>query len=108
MCVIKSLCVCVCVVQALCVCAYACVRDSVVQGSVAVSVGHICHVTQHHWGHAVRSTQEVPRDADACDTVTGDCLRCLHNTHGSSCERCKPGYYGDALVQDCKGTCVVI
>ncbi|XP_031417593.1 laminin subunit beta-4 [Clupea harengus] len=43
-----------------------------------------------------------PRDADACDTVTGDCLRCLHNTQGSSCERCRPGYYGDALVQDCK------
>ncbi|XP_076120651.1 laminin subunit beta-4 [Alosa pseudoharengus] len=43
-----------------------------------------------------------PQDARACDGVTGVCLRCLHNTLGPSCESCKPGYYGDALVQDCK------
>uniref|UniRef100_A0A3B3T2G9 Laminin, beta 4 n=1 Tax=Paramormyrops kingsleyae TaxID=1676925 RepID=A0A3B3T2G9_9TELE len=43
-----------------------------------------------------------PRDASSCDAVTGECLRCLHNTHGSRCERCQPGYYGNALAQDCK------
>uniref|UniRef100_A0A4W6C9Y6 Laminin subunit beta-1 n=1 Tax=Lates calcarifer TaxID=8187 RepID=A0A4W6C9Y6_LATCA len=41
-------------------------------------------------------------DRDACDSLTGECLRCLHNTMGSGCQNCKPGYYGNALVQDCK------
>ncbi|KAL2093324.1 hypothetical protein ACEWY4_010636 [Coilia grayii] len=43
-----------------------------------------------------------PEDAHACDSLTGTCLRCLHNTQGAFCDSCKPGYYGDALVQDCK------
>ncbi|XP_014003610.1 laminin subunit beta-4 isoform X3 [Salmo salar] len=43
-----------------------------------------------------------PADSDACDSVTGECLRCLHNTQGPRCQSCKPGYYGDALAQDCK------
>ncbi|KAM3872975.1 laminin subunit beta-4 [Diretmus argenteus] len=38
----------------------------------------------------------------ACDGVTGECLRCLHNTNGPHCQNCKHGYYGDALAQDCK------
>ncbi|XP_036374359.1 laminin subunit beta-4 [Megalops cyprinoides] len=43
-----------------------------------------------------------PRDGDACDSLTGECLRCLHNTQGPRCQSCKSGYYGDALAQDCK------
>ncbi|XP_051237149.1 laminin subunit beta-4 isoform X1 [Dicentrarchus labrax] len=43
-----------------------------------------------------------PDDRDACDSVTGECLRCLHNTMGPQCQDCKPGYYGYALDQDCK------
>uniref|UniRef100_UPI003AAF4A91 laminin subunit beta-4 n=1 Tax=Centroberyx gerrardi TaxID=166262 RepID=UPI003AAF4A91 len=43
-----------------------------------------------------------PDDRAACDGVTGQCLRCLHNTQGPRCQSCKPGYYGDALAQDCK------
>ncbi|XP_070687634.1 laminin subunit beta-4 [Pempheris klunzingeri] len=43
-----------------------------------------------------------PDDRDACDSLTGECLRCLHNTMGPNCQNCKPGYYGSALVQDCK------
>ncbi|CAB1313509.1 unnamed protein product, partial [Coregonus sp. 'balchen'] len=43
-----------------------------------------------------------PADSDACDSVTGECLRCLHNTQGPNCQSCRPGYYGDALAQDCK------
>ncbi|TRY81696.1 hypothetical protein DNTS_026007 [Danionella cerebrum] len=43
-----------------------------------------------------------PHAGDACDPVTGECLRCLHNTEGIHCQTCKPGYYGNALAQDCK------
>lgn len=44
-----------------------------------------------------------PDDRNACDSLTGECLHCLHNTMGSHCQDCKPGYYGNALDQDCKG-----
>ncbi|XP_042350009.1 laminin subunit alpha-1-like [Plectropomus leopardus] len=41
--------------------------------------------------------------AGHCDTVTGDCLRCLGNTSGRHCEVCQPGYYGDAVhAKDCQ------
>ncbi|XP_032822334.2 laminin subunit beta-2-like isoform X1 [Petromyzon marinus] len=43
-----------------------------------------------------------PRDPKACDPVSGRCQRCLHNTHGERCEKCRTGFYGDALRQDCK------
>ncbi|KAJ8269152.1 hypothetical protein COCON_G00117590 [Conger conger] len=43
-----------------------------------------------------------PLDRNACDSLTGECLHCLHNTTGLHCQSCKPGYHGDALAQDCK------
>ncbi|CAG9761693.1 unnamed protein product [Ceutorhynchus assimilis] len=39
-----------------------------------------------------------------CNTTTGECLRCVHNTGGSSCDICLQGYYGNALVLP-KGDC---
>ncbi|XP_030612396.1 laminin subunit alpha-1 [Archocentrus centrarchus] len=42
-------------------------------------------------------------EAGHCDTVTGECLRCLGNTAGPHCELCKHGYYGDAVhTKDCR------
>ncbi|CAM9754493.1 unnamed protein product [Bubo scandiacus] len=35
-----------------------------------------------------------------CDPVFGHCLNCQHNTEGPQCEKCKPGFFGDAT----KGT----
>ncbi|XP_035013706.2 laminin subunit beta-4 isoform X1 [Hippoglossus stenolepis] len=41
-------------------------------------------------------------DRNACNSLTGECLGCRHNTVGPRCQSCKLGYYGNALVQDCK------
>uniref|UniRef100_A0A8C5TD51 Laminin subunit alpha-2 n=1 Tax=Malurus cyaneus samueli TaxID=2593467 RepID=A0A8C5TD51_9PASS len=43
--------------------------------------------------------------ADVCDDITGACLDCKHNTGGSYCDRCVPGFYGDATKgtpEDCQ------
>ncbi|XP_050725715.1 laminin subunit alpha-like isoform X5 [Eriocheir sinensis] len=39
-----------------------------------------------------------PLDQYSCDYITGHCLTCLNNTYGDACERCAPGYYGDAIA----------
>ena len=42
---------------------------------------------------------------DMCDTLTGLCLSCQHDTTGDRCETCTPGFYGDATVgtpSDCR------
>lgn len=47
------------------------------------------------------------RDPGSCDPRTGECLRCLYHTDGPSCAHCELGYYGNALVRDCRRcTCV--
>ncbi|NWJ04763.1 LAMA2 protein, partial [Crypturellus undulatus] len=42
--------------------------------------------------------------AELCDDITGECLNCKHNTGGSYCDRCLPGFYGDptkGTAEDC-------
>ncbi|XP_023279771.1 laminin subunit gamma-3 [Seriola lalandi dorsalis] len=40
-----------------------------------------------------------------CDHVTGRCLKCLGHTEGDHCQRCQPGFYGDALNQTAGQKC---
>uniref|UniRef100_A0A8C9AUH6 Laminin subunit alpha-2 n=1 Tax=Prolemur simus TaxID=1328070 RepID=A0A8C9AUH6_PROSS len=39
-----------------------------------------------------------PLEAGHCDSVTGECLKCVGNTEGAHCERCADGFYGDAVT----------
>ncbi|RWS28921.1 laminin subunit gamma-1-like protein [Leptotrombidium deliense] len=45
-----------------------------------------------------------PNAVGNCDYVTGDCLKCIFNTYGRHCEKCLPGFYGNATVLP-KGNC---
>ncbi|XP_061658227.1 laminin subunit gamma-3 [Syngnathoides biaculeatus] len=37
-----------------------------------------------------------PNAVGVCDRLTGRCLKCTGDTEGDRCQRCRPGYYGDA------------
>uniref|UniRef100_A0A3P9IH38 Laminin, beta 1a n=1 Tax=Oryzias latipes TaxID=8090 RepID=A0A3P9IH38_ORYLA len=41
-------------------------------------------------------------DPESCDRQSGECLRCLYYSEGTACQDCKLGYYGNALLQDCR------
>ncbi|XP_053339071.1 basement membrane-specific heparan sulfate proteoglycan core protein isoform X5 [Clarias gariepinus] len=36
--------------------------------------------------------------ASGCDSETGACLQCQHNTAGARCENCRVGFYGDPVT----------
>ncbi|XP_053186882.1 laminin subunit gamma-2 [Scomber japonicus] len=40
--------------------------------------------------------------AGSCDRRSGDCLKCVNNTEGSSCERCRRGFFHSSLNEACK------
>ncbi|XP_061549216.1 laminin subunit gamma-1 [Phycodurus eques] len=44
-----------------------------------------------------------PNAVGNCDRETGECLKCIYNTDGFFCDRCRDGFYGNALAADkCK------
>lgn len=50
-------------------------------------------------GHADLSSPFNP----VCDSRTGECLNCMHNTDGFNCEKCKAGFYRSSDGRKCIG-----
>lgn len=46
-----------------------------------------------------------PNAVGNCDRETGVCLKCIYNTAGSFCDRCKEGFYGNALASNPADKC---
>uniref|UniRef100_A0A674MZK9 Laminin, gamma 1 n=1 Tax=Takifugu rubripes TaxID=31033 RepID=A0A674MZK9_TAKRU len=46
-----------------------------------------------------------PNAVGNCDRETGECLKCIHNTDGFFCDRCKDGFYGNALASSPADKC---
>ncbi|XP_060809379.1 laminin subunit alpha [Amyelois transitella] len=47
-----------------------------------------------------------PNDPGSCDSITGDCLKCVNNTAGAACNLCAPGFFGDAIFSKNCTACI--
>ncbi|NXI30726.1 LAMC2 protein, partial [Sterrhoptilus dennistouni] len=46
-----------------------------------------------------------PNAVGNCDRRTGQCLKCIYNTAGFYCDRCKDGFFGNPLAPDPSDKC---
>uniref|UniRef100_A0A8C7SDZ8 Laminin, gamma 1 n=1 Tax=Oncorhynchus mykiss TaxID=8022 RepID=A0A8C7SDZ8_ONCMY len=49
-----------------------------------------------------------PNAVGNCDRETGECLKCIYNTDGFFCDRCKEGFYGNPLATNPNDKCKVM
>ncbi|XP_075689237.1 laminin subunit gamma-2 [Rhinoderma darwinii] len=47
-----------------------------------------------------------PNTSGNCDRVSGECLKCIYNTAGFHCDRCREGYFGDPLDANPERKCI--
>uniref|UniRef100_A0A8C4HFD4 Laminin subunit beta-1 n=1 Tax=Dicentrarchus labrax TaxID=13489 RepID=A0A8C4HFD4_DICLA len=66
-----------------------------------------------HWGFPTCQPCSCNGHTDDCDPNTGACTDCRDHSTGHNCDSCKLGYYGNAMLQDCrseykdrKGPCI--
>ncbi|XP_012368221.2 laminin subunit gamma-1, partial [Octodon degus] len=46
-----------------------------------------------------------PNAVGNCHRLTGECLKCIHNTAGFYCDRCKDGFFGNPLAPNPPDKC---
>lgn len=66
------------------------------------TLGYVEQVDQDGKFKCVRC--ECNSHSNMCDSLTGKCFNCEHNTQGDHCEQCSIGHFGDATQgtnQDC-------
>ena len=61
--------------------------------------GRTCNsCPKNHFGFPNCKPCKCYGHSSTCDTATGACNSCLHNTIGINCQLCKEGYYGNAQL----------
>ncbi|CAB1317552.1 unnamed protein product [Coregonus sp. 'balchen'] len=55
---------------------------------------------------ACKCTDNIdPNAVGNCDRETGECLKCIYNTDGFFCDRCREGFYGNPLATNPNDKC---
>uniref|UniRef100_A0A3Q4BIK6 Laminin, alpha 4 n=1 Tax=Mola mola TaxID=94237 RepID=A0A3Q4BIK6_MOLML len=79
--------------------------------------GHLCECAPGYYGNPMvigNSCKRCNCNANSdpnlifneCHNLTGHCQHCWGNTAGGNCERCTPGFYGDAITaKNCRCKC---
>jgi hypothetical protein len=81
--------------------------DVVCLGCPLGTRGNLCDICEDGWRQSSIDASKCEKclcngniDENAvgnCDQVSGECLRCVHNTTGSQCDKCLDSYWGNAL-----------